>query len=169
MTKPKEIEIFFLKAYEEYSDAIFRYSYYKTSNKELARDLTQETFMRSLDYLNQGKEIKSIRPFLYKTASNLIIDWYKKKKDKSVSLEELQEEGSQVKETSSRTPLLNAETSEVITVIKKMDESYRDAILMRYLGDLKLKEIAEIMGEKENVISVRIHRGLKKLRELLNQ
>ncbi len=169
MTKPKEIEIFFLKAYEEYSDAIFRYSYYKTSNKELARDLTQETFMRSLDYLNQGKEIKSIRPFLYKTASNLIIDWYKKKKDKSVSLEELQEEGFQVKETSSRTPLLNAETSEVITVIKKMDESYRDAILMRYLGDLKLKEIAEIMGEKENVISVRIHRGLKKLRELLNQ
>ena len=169
MTKPKEIEIFFLKAYEEYSDAIFRYSYYKTSNKELARDLTQETFMRSLDYLNQGKEIKSIRPFLYKTASNLIIDWYKKKKDKSVSLEELQEEGFQIKEASSRTPLLNAETSEVITVIKKMDESYRDAILMRYLGDLKLKEIAEIMGEKENVISVRIHRGLKKLRELLNQ
>ena len=167
--EPKEIENFFLKAYEEYSDAIFRYSYYKTSNRELARDLTQETFMRSFDYLNQGKAIQNVRPFLYKTASNLIIDWYKKKKDKSVSLEALEEEGFQVKEVTARTPLFNAEASEIIQVIEKLGTSYRDVIMMRYIGDLKLKEIAVALGEKENVISVRIHRGLKKLREILKQ
>ena len=51
-------------------------------------------------------------------------------------------------------------------LIKKLPQEYRDVLFMKYVSDLSLGEIADIVGEKENTIAVRIHRGIKKLKEL---
>ena len=57
----------------------------------------------------------------------------------------------------------------VISTINQLDEKYREAVLMRYIDELSPKEIAEITGDSENNISVRIHRGLQQLRDILNK
>jgi RNA polymerase sigma factor (sigma-70 family) len=49
-----------------------------------------------------------------------------------------------------------------------LDKKYRDVILMRYVNDYSPKEIAEILGQSENAVSVRINRGLKKVQEMIN-
>ena len=56
----------------------------------------------------------------------------------------------------------------VLGVVNQLDEKYREAVLMRYIDDLSPKEIAQAVGESENNISVRIHRGLSQLKEILN-
>jgi RNA polymerase sigma-70 factor (ECF subfamily) len=81
----------FLQAYEENSDALFRQCFFKVHDRELARDILQETFTRTWDYLAKGKEIQNMRAFLFRTMNNMVVDHYRRKK--SVSLDALSEEG----------------------------------------------------------------------------
>lgn len=86
-----KVEISFLKAYDDYSQAIFRYCYFRVFDREQARDLVQETFMKTWEYLASGKEVQNLRAFLYKVANNMVIDLSRKKK--SLSIEDLAEKG----------------------------------------------------------------------------
>ena len=83
----------FLESFDTYNDALFRFCIVKTSNKELAEDLTQETFTRYWLALKEGKTMTNTRSFLYTIANHLVIDWYRRKKPSS--LDALASEGFQ--------------------------------------------------------------------------
>jgi RNA polymerase sigma-70 factor (ECF subfamily) len=53
--------------------------------------------------------------------------------------------------------------------LDQIDEEYRDVVYMRYIEGLQPREIAEVLNESVNVISVRIHRGLKKLKLIMQE
>ena len=55
----------------------------------------------------------------------------------------------------------------IIGYMKKLPEKYATVLLLRYVDDLSIKEIAKITKESENVVSVRIYRGLGKLKEVI--
>lgn len=154
----------FLAAYDEYADALFRFCYFRTRDRDLAKDLVQETFCRVWAYLRVGRQVSNFRPFLYKTALNLIIDESRKKR--AASLEDLAEKGFTPEDGSEKKMEQKLLGGELISLVGSLEEKYRNAVLMRFLEELSPKEIAEALGVSENVVSVRIHRGLKKLREL---
>ena len=157
----------FLTSYDEYADAIFRHCSLRVSDRELAQDLTQEAFTRVWNYAAGGGKIKNFRAFLYRVANNLIVDSYRKKK--TVSLEVLQEKGVQIRHHTAEGDIkARAEVNDILEFVRKIDEKYREVVIMRYVDELSPKEIAEILNETENAVSVRIHRGLQKVRELLN-
>ncbi len=157
----------FMKAYDEMSDAIFRHCWFKIGDKEKAKDIMQDTFTKTWQYINQGSQVSNLKPFLYKVANNLIIDEYRKKKE--LSLDGLMAEGFEpgFDEIENTETAIDAKL--VISTINQLDEKYREAVLMRYIDELSPKEIAEITGDSENNISVRIHRGLKQLQEILDK
>lgn len=163
------IEQNFLSAYEQYSDDIFRYCYFQTSNREVALDLSQDTFTKTWKYLAEGKDIENIRAFLYRVARNLIIDWRRKKK--SGSLDTLLEEGfdyeSGVDEMERQETAFEAEIAK--EALENLKDNYREILTMRYIDDLSVTEIAEQTGLSENNVSVRIHRGLQKLNDILQE
>lgn len=156
----------FLKIYDEFADLIFRHCYFKVSDREKARDLTQDTFIRTWKYMVDGRQVDNIKAFLYRIADNLIIDEYRKKKVES--LDKLQEQGLDIVGEGAGIIINFAEVKKVMKVIQKLDPLYREVIVMRFVEDLTPKEIAQAINESENVVSVRIHRGLKKLREIIN-
>ena len=61
------------------------------------------------------------------------------------------------------------EGREALEMLEQLDDKYKEVIIMRYIDDLSPQEIAEVVGESENLVSVRIHRGLVRLRELVNK
>ncbi|MEK7612241.1 MAG: RNA polymerase sigma factor [Patescibacteria group bacterium] len=153
-----------LSAYELYADALFRHAYVRVRDRARARDFVQEAFIRTWQYFIGGKDADNIRAFLYKTLTNLIIDESRKKRESS--LEILHDAGfSPVSDE--RGPEANAELFRATRAIENIEEPYRTAVIMRYIDDLQPKEIADILGESENTVSVRIHRGVKKLRDTL--
>ena len=167
-SEQQEVEKEFLAAYDEYSTPLFRFLTMKIADREVARDLTQETFTRAWDYRRGGGVIREWKPFLFRTAYNLVVDVYRKKR--AVSLDHLiDDQGFAVSDDSAneRQTVANAEMTRVRKGIDQLDETYRDIILLRYTEDLPPKEIARITGLSENVVSVRIHRGLEKLRVIL--
>lgn len=152
-------------AYNEYSDAIFRYCYFKISDREKALDFVQETYARTWQYIFNGNEIENIKTFLYTTARHIIIDEYRKKK--AVSLDDLIEKGIEPYLEIEEALYLSLEVERVMEYVRELPESYSSILIMRYVNDLSVKEIASILNESENVISVRIHRGLNKLKGMI--
>lgn len=164
----QEIKENFIQAYEEHSDAIFRFCLYKLYfDREKAKDLMQQTFTKTWDYISEGKEIDNLKAFLYKTARNLIIDYHRKKKEQS--LENILDSGRQFGDSSTEEIHDKIEVEKYKKLMQDLDEKYREAVMLRYVEELKPQEIAEILDISVNNVSVRIHRGLKKLKELIKQ
>lgn len=152
----------FLESFDAYNDAIFRFCLVKTSNKELSEDLTQETFMRYWQYLKDGKEMKNTRSFLYTIASNLVIDWYRKKK--AASLNVLEEGGFEAEDTRANSAETDASIAEILAAVEGLEEKDKEVVLLRFVEGLEPKDIAEILQESANAVSVRITRALSKVK-----
>lgn len=161
------LESSFLKAYEQHSDAIFRYCYFRVYDREHALDLVQETFMKTWEYLASGRQIGNLKAFLYKVANNMIIDSARKKK--ALSLDELRENGFDPALDEREKTERSLDMQILLDNLKDVDEIYREAILLRYVEDLSPEEIAAVTGETPNNISVRIHRGIRQLRLVLQK
>ncbi len=172
----KELIKEFEAAFEAYNDELFRHASMRIKDRDRALELTQECFLKVWDYAQKGEEIRELRPFLYRTLRHLIIDEYRRKK--TVSLEAMTE----ANEDPNVEALLPPDESNTLeAAIERFDgkralqaladlpEPYREAISLRYVEGLSPREIGDIVGESENAVSVRIHRGLKKLKELLEQ
>ena len=166
----------YTKAFEKHSDELFRHAFLRLSDRERALEAVQETFLRTWRYVSGGGEVRQYRPFLYRTLGNIIIDEYRK--HKTVSLDALLEreetavaiEGALLKDEvdALEDALIRFESREAVAALKELSEPYRVVIVLRYIDGLSPREIAEQLGEKENAVSVRIHRALHKLRTILS-
>ena len=157
----------FMKAYKENADALFRYCYLRVSDRELALDLLQNVCLNTWQFIQKGGVVNNMRSFLFTTAHNLVIDEYRKKK--SVSLDAMRDEGFDVHNDKDNIVEDRIDGERAVAFLATIPKMYREAIYMQYVEGLSVKEIAEITGESENNISVRIHRGLQKLRSIMKQ
>ncbi len=172
-----EAEQAFTRAYEEHADALFRHCAFRVSSRERALELTQETFMKTWDAVAKGQDVRNYRAFLFRVLNNLIIDEYRKKKNLSLDAMLEQEgvsEGSfadlqtgSLEEVVERLEI-HLQSEQLAEALNTLPESYRTVLIMRFINELRPKEIAQILEESENAVSVRINRGLKKLHECMS-
>lgn len=176
MTDPRKRprqEAAYLEAFNAYSDQLFRHAFFRLSNRDRALEITQETFLKTWDFVQGGGEVQQYKSFLYRILNNLIIDEYRKSKQSSLDemlendtgeLERRLSDGS-VRETEED---LDEQTllEEIRARIPELPSVYREAVTMRYIDGFTPKEIAGMIGVTENVVSVRLHRGVIKLRAL---
>lgn len=172
--KENDTEGAFLLVFREHHEVLFRHAFFRTGSRERALDLTQDTFIKAWDYIRKGGEVEQFKAFLFKIMRNLIIDEYRRKKTQS--LDDMSDE---------RRSFIDAELAEggvwetekqideqdlVVKVqeqLTKLPPQYCAVITMRFIDGLSPKEIADITGDTENVISVRLHRAITKLRTML--
>jgi RNA polymerase sigma factor (sigma-70 family) len=97
---------------------------------------------------------------------HLIIDESRKKRE--ASLEALQETGFDPSgEDGNATAASKLEERRILETLSKLDAPYRDVFVMRHIDGLKPAEIATMLGESSNAISVRLHRATEQLRKYL--
>jgi len=166
----------FAKLYDRYYPKIFGYVLRRTANLESAQDITSETFLKALRKLWQFRWRNiSFSSWLYKIATNEINQYFRKAEyKKSLSLEELQEQGFEP--TSSHDPeseLIEAQEKlrqhqdflEIQGKIVRLSAKYQEVITLRFFEQKQIKEIAEILGKKEGTIKSLLYRAVEKLRE----
>jgi RNA polymerase sigma-70 factor (ECF subfamily) len=163
--KPEED---FLAAFEDHSDALFRHCLVRVRDRELAKDIVQETFTKTWDYLAKGKQVEHLRAFLYRVANNLIVDSSRRKR--SSSLDHLMEEdGFEVEDENVRDPADIPDARLAMKLLDTLDEIYRVVVVMRFIDGLSPKEIARTLNVSENVVSVRLYRGIERLKSIVNK
>ncbi len=171
--QPESQEDSFLKAFEEYHQALFRHASMRINDREKAIDLVHDTYAKVWLYVKNGQVIDSFRPFLYKVLNNLIIDEYRRRKD--VSLDALfEQEGvdegsfSELHESSVEALAATIDGRKAFEVVATLPDHYREVLTLRFVDQLGPREIAALLEESENVISVRIYRGLQLLRDTIS-
>jgi RNA polymerase sigma-70 factor, ECF subfamily len=155
----------FVENYDTYADDIFRYCSFRVFDRERARDLMQETFTKTWEYMEKGKEIENMRAFLYKVAHNLCVN--EVIRPKAYSLDEMTEKVDfDPRDNMTRSPEDEAETSILMQKMQMLEPQEREILTMRYVNDLAVFEIAELLGMIPNSVSVKIHRAEESLRKL---
>lgn len=165
-THISQLKTDFEKTYEEHSDAIFRYAYFKLSDTEKAKDVVQDTFVKFWEYISAESELQNVKALLYRIALNTIIDVYRKRK--TFSLDSLADDGFDPAYEPEKDNFERHESEDVLKAINELEEYDRNIMFMRYVEGLSFDDISEIVGERANTLTVRVHRLLKQLRESLN-
>ena len=165
----------FAKLYDIYARRIYSFVFFKVGSREEAEDITSEVFLKAWRYINEKKEVESFSGLLYKLARNCIVDLYRKKSTHkevfSVDDENEKELGDlEVWETGFEKKIGDKiEVQKIVVALQKLKQEYREVVTLRYVDELEISEIAEITGKGHISIRVTLHRGLKKLKEMLAQ
>lgn len=165
MERGKQYQLF-ERAYRQYGQGIFRFIYFKVSDYELAKDFTADTFIRFWKQLVNGTEIQNNKALLYFIAKGIVIDYYRKKKNtKSVSLDSIDERLLGVLASVEVKISVKLQLEQIYKKLKEIRKEYQDVLLLHYVEDLKIAEIADVLNKKENTVRVLLHRALKTLKE----
>nr|6DXO_A Chain A, RNA polymerase ECF-subfamily sigma factor [Streptomyces venezuelae ATCC 10712] len=132
----------FGRLYDQYSDTVYRYIYYRVGGKATAEDLTSETFLRALRRIStftwQGRDFGA---WLVTIARNLVADHFK-------SMESL-----------SNAALLDA--------VRRLNPQQQECVTLRFLQGLSVAETARVMGKNEGAIKTLQYRAVRTLARLL--
>ena len=166
----------FAELYDRYYPGIFGYVLRRTANLETAQDITSETFLKALKKLWQFRwRNVSFSSWLYKIATNEVNQHFRKAGyKKSISLEELQEQGFEpISPHDPEGELIEAQKQlkqyqdflEIQEKVVRLPAKYQEVITLRFFEKKQIKEIAEILGKKEGTIKSLLYRAMEKLRE----
>lgn len=166
----------FAEIYDFYVVKIFRFVYLKTNSKETAEDLTSETFLKYWKYIKaKGKtgekekiENNKIGSFIYKIARNLIIDYYRKKNFAAIEISEEEKETIIDQKQDILAELTRKqEIEELRKALGQLKDDYQEILILRYVEDLSIAEIAEITEKKKGAIRVQLYRAAKMLEKVM--
>ncbi len=145
---------------EEQYDKIYRYCYFKIYDKQLAEDITQETFLRYYKQdlsLNNDKEL----PYLYTIAKNLCIDMFRQR-----PIESIENIG---KELAYDPTIEWVDNLTLRAVIARLPVEEQEMIFLRYVNEISINSISTIVGLSRFAVYRRLTKSLKWLKEELKK
>ena len=161
--------------YDLYYSEIFGYVLRRTASIEIAQDVTSEVFFKALKNLGQFRwRDVPFSSWLYRITTHEITNYFRKNKYGQFSLEEVSDSIS-VSSPSAETELIEAEEElkrheEFLALhenISRLSVKYQEVITLRFFEDKQVKQIGEILGKREGTVKSLLHRGLEKLRKLM--
>lgn len=165
--KDGEVEAFGL-LYDHYLPKIYRFVLLKVSHREEAEDLTHQVFLKAWENINQYNfKGYSFGAWLYRIARNTTIDYYRNNRSET-SIEKANEiaiEGISLGGVVDK----KMEWESLIKSIRRLKEIEQEVLIMRFVEDLSLKEIAETINKSEGAAKLIQHRAVNKLKKIVNE
>ena len=149
---------------ERHYDGIFRFCLCKTGDREAAYDCAQETFLHLLRYLEAYTEQKKFKAWLYRLASNVCMDYFRKEARAPAGEEALE---TLWKEDAGFEQIEHREL--VGTALNQLSENQRETIVLYFFHGFKLREIAEITDAKMSTVKSRFRQGMEKLKAYMEK
>ncbi|WNB91929.1 RNA polymerase sigma factor SigW [Bacillus sp. NEB1478] len=157
-----------------FKDKIYRHCFRMVGNGHEAEDLAQETFLKAYRNIDKYNNDFKFSTWIFRIATNLCIDRLRKKKpDYYLDAEVPGTEGANMySQLAVEDPLPeevvteNERKNELQQEIMKLPEKYRTAIILKYVEDLSLEEISQIMDIPVPTVKTRIHRGREALKKV---
>jgi RNA polymerase sigma-70 factor (ECF subfamily) len=159
--RPEDFE----RLFEEHAQPLFGFLAYRTGDSALAEDLLADTFERALRARRRFDRRKaSEKTWLYTIALNLLRDSARRREAESRAMERLPHETHEPPNELTAVE----HRDEVQRAMVVLSDQERDAIALRFGGDLTVPEIAKLLGEPLPRVEGRVYRSLRKLRDELD-
>lgn len=151
------------KIYKENSQRIFLYIFSLCRNKDIAQDLTQETFVKAI--VSLPEKCVAVVPWLYKVAGNLTYDYFRAK-NRFSDIEEI----GDIADYSFVQRIIESEEHQILyRCIQRLDENERKVITLHYFSGFRQYEIAAITGLSYSAVRVIALRAREKLKKLIEE
>ncbi|HEY3008265.1 MAG TPA: sigma-70 family RNA polymerase sigma factor [Micromonosporaceae bacterium] len=158
--------------YDRYVDTVFRFVYFRVGHRQLAEDLTSETFLRALRSIGrftwQGRDPGA---WLVTIARNLVADHFKSGKYRlEVTTGDVLDADSEDRgpEGSPEAAVVDHITNvALLTAVKRLNPEQQECIVLRFLQGFSVAETAQAMGKNEGAIKALQYRAVRALARLL--
>ncbi|MBR2359989.1 MAG: sigma-70 family RNA polymerase sigma factor [Bacteroidaceae bacterium] len=161
---------------ERYKDKLYSYIHFSVRNDELAEDVFQETFVKAIVTIQQGRytENGKFAAWLTRIAHNLVIDLFRQEKNENVVSNDETEvdlfNDVKLSDDNIETKLVNEQVlSDVRRLVDFLPDNQREVVYMRFYQDLSFKEISEITGVSINTALGRMRYALLNLRRMAEE
>ncbi|MFF5010790.1 ECF subfamily RNA polymerase sigma factor, BldN family [Streptomyces phaeochromogenes] len=158
----------FGRLYDQYSDTVYRYIYYRVGGKATAEDLTSETFLRALRRIGtftwQGRDFGA---WLVTIARNLVADHFKSSRFRlEVTTGEMLDANETERSPEDRVVerLMDAA---LLDAVRRLSPRQQECVTLRFLQGLSVAETARVMGKNQGAIKTLQHRAVRALAHLL--
>lgn len=167
----------FIDLVDLYKDKIYHMAYRMLHNVQESEDVVQETFLRVYTNLHRYDETQKFSTWIYRIGTNLCIDRLRKRKPSySLDAEVADSEGTDwysMLSSPDLTPegelLLSETQQQVRDAIDSLPEKYKAVVILRYLHDMSLQEISDVLEMPVTTVKTRVHRGREFLRQKLEK
>lgn len=161
---------------ERHKDRLYSYIFFIVKNADVADDLFQETFMKAIVTLQEGRYVESgkFSAWLTRIAHNLIIDLFRTERNENTVSNE--ESGLELAESNDMTDLstemrmVNEQTlKDVRRLMDHLPAPQREVVFMRYYQNLSFKEISETTGVSINTALGRMRYAILNMRRMASE
>ena len=162
----------FERLMEPLEQLVWRVCWHYTGNREAAEDCGQEAMIRIWKGLGNYRGECSFDSWVYRVAANCCMDWLRKKKrDKSVSVEPLREQGFDPADESPGTEeqaVAKDERQRLREAIAHLPEDQQEALILTQLEKVPYEEAAQALGVSEGTVKSRVNRAKARLKEIIS-
>lgn len=152
--------------YRQNAKIVYYFLYKNCHNRQLAEDLTQETFLQAFSSMERYDGTCKVSVWLCQIAKHLLCKWLDKHKHEipmdpsmETDTENMLSKESQMKDTTWQQAATHIELIDVLKDMQKLPQNMREVMYLRITGTLSFKEIGEILGKSENWARVNFYRG----------
>jgi len=158
----------FAALYDRYVDMVFRYVLFRVGSRELAEDVTSETFLRALRRIGtisyQGRDVGA---WFVTIARNLVFDHVKSSRFRlEITTAEITD-SAQLDLGPEQQVLAGATTEALLACVAQLGDDQRECIVLRFLQGRSVAETAELMHRNEGAVKALQHRAVRRLAQLL--
>lgn len=148
-----------------YSKRMYGYFYRLTFNTDDANELLSELFLKMYEKIGTCRP-ETFEAWLFRIAYNLFMDFLRAKKRHEKMLDFF---GQDYKEQTDEPQPGDGMTDELTSALKKLEPDAAELIVMRYYSQMSFQQLADLRSEPINTVLSKVHRGLKKLREIMDK
>lgn len=157
---------------DRYQGDIYRMIYYRIRRQMDAEDLTQDVFIRAYRSITRLREPDRFRSWLYTIAVNRVNDHLRKKRVRSIfkSSDEVPEVQPEANENREKPEALEQVLKEdfwrqVGRIAQKLSRMEREVFMLRFMDDLNITEIAQVLKKSESTVKTHLYRALAKFKK----
>lgn len=181
MKNPLDKKILFLKIksqdkeayaqfYDLYATRIYRFIFFKVSSVSEAQDLTSEVFLKLWQHIKEGKEIKNLNAFIYIVARNAVIDFYRNRNRDAYSIDSPDTPDiPDDKSSELHQQMIDSDMEGILKGLNNLKDEYKEVIVLKYLDELSISEISDVLNKSNGAVRVLLHRALKALKENIHE
>lgn len=162
----------FKELFEPYLPQLLNFIYNSVRNTQDAEDILQETMVRAFLNLKNFRQDSSIKTWSYRIASNLSIDFQRKKRIKTSSLNEMGMQNVEVAD-SGKNPeesfSQNEDNKEILKAIRDLSPEHREVVVLREMEGQSYEEISKSLGVTVGTVMSRLHYARKSLQKSLSK
>ncbi|GAA4701859.1 RNA polymerase sigma factor [Brevibacillus fulvus] len=159
----------FSELYDEYFDRVNRYLRYRVHNPWDADDLTTTVFLKALEKFDQYSRTSPFASWIFRIAHNAFIDFLRKNRELPMDQGEMFLGETDDTWQPEQQALSNEEVELLKDRLELLTQDQKDVLTLRYFADLKINQVAEVLGKTESSVKMISYRALQRLQKMYKE